>query len=123
MEIVVARPIEVYLSKGVKSSIYVNSWVCVTMESSVSDWCPAQASRTVAGVCYVIWTVRCLYGCCCEELNARKLSSDLNLVNVNGKECNLSWLLLAHDTALVVHSEERLRQLVEEFWEDVLRGN
>ncbi len=49
------------------------------------------------------------------EVSARMLGRGLSLVNADGREWNLSQLLFADDTALVTDSEERLRQLVEEF--------
>ncbi len=49
------------------------------------------------------------------EVNARMLGRGLSLVNADGREWNLKKLLFADDTALVADSEERLRQLVEEF--------
>ncbi len=43
------------------------------------------------------------------------LGRGLGLVNADSREWNLSQLLFADDTPLVVDSEGRLRQLVEEF--------
>ncbi|WP_435326736.1 reverse transcriptase domain-containing protein, partial [Klebsiella pneumoniae] len=43
------------------------------------------------------------------------LGRGLRLVNADGREWSLNQLLFADDTALVVDSEETLRQLVEEF--------
>ncbi len=49
------------------------------------------------------------------QVNARMLGRDLGLVDVDGREWNLNHVLFADDTALVLDSERRLRQLVEEF--------
>ena len=49
------------------------------------------------------------------EVNARMLGRGLSLVGENGREWRLNQLLFADDTALLADSEEKLRQLVEEF--------
>ncbi len=49
------------------------------------------------------------------EVNARMLSRGLSLVGNDGREWRLNELLFADNTALVSDSEEKLRQLVEEF--------
>ena len=49
------------------------------------------------------------------EVNARMLGRGLRLRNADGLEWNVNQLLFADDTALVADSEEKLRQLIEEF--------
>ena len=49
------------------------------------------------------------------DLDARMLDRDKSLVDIHGKEHNLNQLLFTDDIALVDDSEERVKQLVEEY--------
>ena len=49
------------------------------------------------------------------EVNARMLGSDMSLVNTDDREWKINQLLFVDDMVLVVDSEDKLCQLVEEF--------
>ncbi len=82
----------------------------------MSDWFPVRVGLR-QGCVMSLWLFSVYMDGVVREVNARMLGRGLSLAGDDGREWSLNQLLFADDNALVADSEEKLRNLVEEFGE------
>ena len=62
----------------------------------------------ISGMCHVAMVFNIFIAGMVREIDARRLETSLNFMNVVDREWNLNLLLFANDTAVVANSEEEL---------------
>ena len=101
------------LLRAVKS-LYNDSRACVRVGTGVSDWFPVRMGLR-QGCVISPWLFNLYIDGVVREVNARVFGRGLKLVDAEDRVWELSQLLFADDTVLVVDSEEKLQRLVAEF--------